>query len=71
MLVNNIKYSNIQINTYTGRWKDYPVNVTAYSYFFGSIFMGMLSVYFAATKQYSKFHLPDDVSKTDSAVAYD
>lgn len=26
-----------------GKWKDYPVMVTAYSYFFGAIFVGLAS----------------------------
>ncbi len=49
-----------------GRWREYPVTITAYSYFFGAMFMGISSQYFPATGQSDKHlsiqgeHTPGD-----------
>lgn len=45
-----------------GKWKQYPVAVTAYSYFFGALFMGLSTIYFAASGQGDQFAIPQDVS---------
>jgi len=44
------------------KWKQYPVTVTAYSYFFGALFMGLSTIYFAASGQGDQFAIPQDVS---------
>ena len=36
--------------------------VTAYSYFFGAIFMGLATIYFAASGHTSDFAIPQKVS---------
>lgn len=44
------------------KWKDYPIYVTAYSYLFGAVLMGVASViYTAATGKWSEFIIPEDV----------
>ncbi len=43
------------------RWRKYPIYVTAYSYFFGAVFMGIGTIYYAASGKYSEFHIPLDV----------
>lgn len=41
--------------------KDHPVHVTAYVILFGTLFISAPIVYFAATRQYSRFVLPGNV----------
>ena len=45
------------------QWRDKPIFVTAYSYFFGALFMGLASVYYVATKQFEAFKVEDKVSQ--------
>lgn len=46
----------------TDVWKSQPIYVTAYSYVFGSVFMGCASLYHVATKQYHAFAIHREVS---------
>ena len=46
---------------FLGKWRDYPVNVTAYSYAFGAIFMGLATIYFGASGKKSEFLIPQNV----------
>ena len=46
-----------------GKFKQYPVTVTAYSYFFGAIFMGLSTIYPAVTSQGNAFRIPMSVSQ--------
>ena len=48
----------------SGKWKEYPVTITAYSYFFGAMFMGLFSLYYAATGQSREFQIPQKVGGT-------
>jgi len=34
-------------NKANSRWRDYPINITAWTYFFGAISMGLASLYYA------------------------
>ena len=45
----------------SGRWKDYPVGTTAYSYFFGAIFMGVTSLYYPIRGQVDIYKIPLEV----------
>jgi len=47
-------------NSHDCKWKHYPVMITAYSYFFGMIFMGLSTTYFAATGRGEEFTVPLD-----------
>ena len=47
---------------YTDPWRERPVAVTAYSYMFGSLFIGVSSLYFVITGQTSEFSIPITVS---------
>ena len=38
------------------RWREYPINVTAWTYFYGALFMGLASFYY--TGQPDKFKIP-------------
>ena len=51
----------LSLIVYIGRWRDYPVGVTAYSYTFGAMFMGIATIYFGATGQKSQFLIPQSV----------
>lgn len=44
------------------KWQANPIYVTAYSYFFGALFMGLASIYYAASQQFDKFIIPQIVS---------
>ena len=44
-----------------GRWKDYPVGTTAYSYFFGAMFMGVASLYYPINGQFDVYYMPLEV----------
>ena len=46
----------------TGKWRDYPIAVTAYSSFFGAVYVGLASIYFAATGREEEFIMPQAVS---------
>lgn len=52
-----------------GRWKKHPIYVTAYSYFFGALFMGLGSLYYVGTGQYTLFKIPQDV-RAETIVWY-
>lgn len=45
-----------------GRWKDYPVGTTAYSYFFGALFMGLASLYYPVRGEVDVYRIPLEVS---------
>ena len=45
------------------KFKQYPVTITAYSYFFGAIFMGLSTIYPAVTSQGNAFRIPTSVSQ--------
>ena len=45
-----------------GRWKEYPVATTAYSYFFGAMFMGLASLYYPFQGQVDVYKIPVKVS---------
>ena len=47
----------------SGKFKEYPVTITAYSYFFGAIFMGLSTIYPAVTSQGKAFRIPTSVSQ--------
>ena len=53
---------SLSLSSSPGKWKNYPVTVTAYSYFFGALFMGLSTIYFAATGQGDQFAIPQNVS---------
>jgi drug/metabolite transporter (DMT)-like permease len=40
------------------RWKEYPVATTAYSYFFGAVFMGLASLYYPFQGRVDVYHIP-------------
>jgi drug/metabolite transporter (DMT)-like permease len=42
------------------RWKDYPVGTTAFSYFFGAMFMGLASLYYPITGQVDVYYIPTE-----------
>ena len=44
-----------------GRWKEYPVATTAYSYFFGAMFMGLASLYYPFQGQVDVYKIPLEV----------
>lgn len=50
------------------KWQEYPIYVTAYSYFFGALFMGLASIYYAASQQFDKFTIQQTVS--DPKILY-
>jgi hypothetical protein len=45
------------------RWKDYPVGTTAFSYFFGAMFMGLASLYYPITGQVDVYYIPTEVGR--------
>ena len=45
-----------------GKWKDYPVGITGYSYLFGSLYMGLACLYFVMVGRSQEFILPSKVS---------
>ena len=45
-----------------GKWKDYPVGITGYSYLFGSVYMGLACLYFVMVGRSQEFILPSKVS---------
>lgn len=45
--------------------------MTAYSYFFGALFMGLASIYYAASQQFDKFVIPQTVSNLNTAKLCD
>ena len=53
----------LSLIVYIGKWRDYPVGVTAYSYTFGAMFMGIATIYFGATGQKSQFLIPQSVCR--------
>jgi drug/metabolite transporter (DMT)-like permease len=40
------------------RWKDFPVGTTAYSYFFGAVFMGLASLYYPIQGDTAVYYIP-------------
>ena len=63
-----VKYSTVhsicQLRVSTaGKWKDYPIAVTAYGYLFGSLFMGSFTLYYIWSGQPEQFLIPQHVSK--------
>ena len=48
-----------------GKWKDYPVGTTAYSYFFGAMFMGLASLYYPITGQVDVYQIPSQVRERE------
>ena len=61
----------IPIHCIADKWRDHPIYITAYGYFFGALFMGMGSIYYAATKEYAAFTLQPEVSLCRRGVTYD
>ena len=53
-------------STSPGKWKDYPVGITGYSYLFGSVYMGLASLYFVMVGRTQEFKLPSKVSLVTS-----
>lgn len=51
------------VDVVPGVWRSHPIYVTAYSYLFGVLFMGLTSLYYVASGQYSYFHVEEEVSK--------
>lgn len=47
----------------SGKWKQYPIYVTAYGYFFGALFMGLSSMFYVAKNQTHLFRIPQEVRK--------
>lgn len=45
-----------------GKWKDYPVGITGYSYLFGAVYMGLACLYFVMVGRGQEFKLPSKVS---------
>lgn len=45
-----------------GVWREYPVAMTAYTYFFGALFLGAGSLYYIFTGQADQFLIPQHVS---------
>ena len=62
VLALSLSLSSSSMHLSPGKWKNYPVTVTAYSYFFGALFMGLSTIYFAATGQGDQFVIPQNVS---------
>ena len=48
--------------TFVDEWRHLPIFVTTYSYFFGALFMGLASIYYAASQKYDKFIVQGEVS---------
>ena len=55
-------HSCVTATVLVGRWKEYPVATTAYSYFFGAMFMGLASLYYPFQGQVDVFKIPVKVS---------
>ena len=53
-------------STSPGKWKDYPVGITGYSYLFGSVYMGLGCLYFVMVGRSQEFKLPSKVSLVTS-----
>lgn len=53
-----------------GIWKEYPVAMTAYTYLFGSIFMGVATLYYVFTGQAHLFVIPRHVSTCQLLSSY-
>ena len=45
-----------------GKWRDHPVAITAYSYFFGAVFMGLASLYVFPVGKSEEYKIPSQVS---------
>ena len=54
--------------SFLDKWREYPVNVTAYSYFFGAVFMGLASIYYY--NQPEVYVLPNEVCVLWSWLIY-
>lgn len=55
-------------NYYADKWRQYPIYVTAYSYFFGALFMGIGPIYYAAAGKYDQFTLTNTVSQLINCI---
>ena len=58
-----IEVDDIISNEHTclGIWKTQPIYVTAYSYAFGTFFMGLSSLYYVGTKHFDEFVISGEV----------
>ena len=45
-----------------GKWRNYPVAITAYAYLFGFIYMGLASLYVFPTGNSKDYKIPPEVS---------